>query len=114
MKSFTIAICTLTGFGVLGMSMVLNEPTPSPSPQQAIQTFSIQRDEIFKNPTSGKITLTHTPAGGTTMMVFLNGVLLTGGIDYTPAGAVIAFSPTYWQLASMSNPIIQVIYWGIN
>jgi hypothetical protein len=65
------------------------------------------------------VTLQHTPFSGDTVLVFLSnngagGLLMAQGVDYqwTPSNP-LAITFTGQNIAGMTNPVIQVLYWPI-
>ncbi|MGD0497559.1 MAG: hypothetical protein ABSC23_03885 [Bryobacteraceae bacterium] len=54
-------------------------------------------------------TLTHSPAANTDPMVFVNGLLMLKGTDYTLCGSALTF--TGQEIGE--RPIIQVHYWVV-
>ncbi|MGD0869101.1 MAG: hypothetical protein ABSB88_06090 [Bryobacteraceae bacterium] len=71
------------------------------------QAVTLQsRDDLFQN-SSQTYTLSATPAAGATVDVFVNGLLMTEGLDYTLSGAALTFTGQ----TIGDNPVIRVRYW---
>jgi hypothetical protein len=64
------------------------------------------QDDLFQN-SSQDYTLSATPAAGTTVDVFVNGLLMTEGLDYVLAGTALKFTGQTIGDA----PVIRVRYW---
>jgi len=75
-----------------------------------------QKADVFLSAHQSYV-LTGTPASGSLVEVFLNGLLQLNGADYvlsvaaTPSGPKSQVTFTGQKTANMSNPIVQVVYW---
>jgi len=77
------------------------------SPITVTQTVTLTpKLDVFRS-ASQNYALTGTPAMNTSVMVFLNGLLMLQGVDYTLTGNALTF--TGQQVGA--DPIIQVMYW---
>jgi hypothetical protein len=79
-------------------------------PPGLVQLVTLQpRVDVF---TTASLTyqLTKAPAANAQVLVFVNGLLMLSGVDYSLAGQKLSF--TGQQTDQMSGPIIQVLYWS--
>jgi hypothetical protein len=87
-------------FAALVMALALySQAPPTAIPHRAVFT---SQSQIYKLPAA--------PATGGAVMVFVNGLLMAPGIDYTLSGATLTF--TGQQIGD--QPIIQVFYWTLS
>lgn len=77
------------------------------SPLTVTQTITLTpKVDVFQNQNQ-QFALAGTPAQDTSVMVFLNGLLMLQGVDYTLSGNVLTFTGQEIDGA----PIVQVMYW---
>ena len=83
-------------------------------PTAAVVTLTVtlvQHVDVFQT-ASQTYTLTQTPSPSVRPQVFVNGLLMCAGNDFTLAGTALTF--TGQQTAQMDTPTIQVWYWATN
>lgn len=68
----------------------------------------VERLDVF-TATSQTYTLSAAPVTTRNVKVFLNGLLMLQGADYTVSGQTVTF--TGQSTAGMSAPVVQVFYW---
>lgn len=94
---------------IAAMVMALRLIAWAQSPISVTQTVTLTpRLDVFR--TQGQaFTLSDAPAANTAVMVFLNGVLMLQGEDYSLVQGALTF--TGQEIGE--SPIIQVMYWRI-
>ena len=96
------AICMFSGQPGGGLA------AQAPSRIAVARTMTAALD-VFRT-ASQKYTLAHTPTSDGGVLVFVNGLLMLAGTDYTLNGTALTFTGQ----TIGDNPVIQVQYWVAN
>jgi hypothetical protein len=77
------------------------------APQMVVRTVLSPKVDVFTGASQTE-TLTAAPSG--VPMVYVNGLLMQAGPDYTLTGTALVF--TGQDVADMDSPVVQVWYWA--
>jgi len=99
-RTFTLAVALL----LVGLWFLRGQ-----APLATVVTLTPVID-VFQGSGQSYFILTRIPAASTHAMVFVNGLLMEAGTDYTLSANTLQF--TGQDVAGMDQPVVQVLYWA--
>jgi hypothetical protein len=98
----------LTGIGYLLALLAILAPAPRAQAPGTMLTMAAPHVDVFRPALAAQVfTLSATPAAGTSLMVYINGLLMLAGSDYTVSGTRLTFTAQTIEVGA----VIQVWYW---